>query len=143
MFGEIVRRFRMLMGQSRFERELDEEMRLHIDLRQERFQQEGAEVDISRDAAHQRFGNALRLRDESVDQWGWRWLEQLVQDVQFGARTLRKSPGFTAATILTLALATGATTAVFSIVHGVLLRPLPFEDPDRLVQVFGRYWAQD
>src|SRR5882672_5011047 len=84
---------------------------------------------------HQRFGHVLRLGDESVDPWGWRWLEQLVQDVQFGARTLRKSPGFTAATVLTLALATGATTSIFSIVHGVLLRPLPFDDPDRLVQV--------
>jgi len=92
---------------------------------------------------HQRFGHVLRLGDESVDPWGWRWLEQLVQDVQFGARTLRKSPGFTAATVLTLALATGATTSIFSIVHGVLLRPLPFDDPDRLVQVFGRNWAQD
>ncbi len=74
---------------------------------------------------------------------GWKWLEQLVQDVQFGVRTLRKSPGFTAATILTLALATGATTAIFSIVQGVVLRPLPFDDPDRLVQVFGRIWAED
>jgi putative ABC transport system permease protein len=78
-----------------------------------------------------------------MDQWGWRWLEQLLQDIQFGARTLRKSPGFTAATVVTLALATGATTSIFSIVHGVLLRPLPFDDPARLVQVFGRMWAQD
>src|SRR5262245_23092148 len=71
------------------------------------------------------------------------WLEQLAQDVQFGARTLRRSPGSTAATVLTLALATGATTSIFSIVHGVVLRPLPFDDPDRLVQVFGRIWAED
>ena len=73
----------------------------------------------------------------------WRWFEQLAQDARFGARTLRKNPAFTAATVLTLALATGATTAIFSIVHGVLLQPLPFDDPDRLVQVFGRTWAQD
>lgn len=73
----------------------------------------------------------------------WRWVEEAVQDVRFGIRTLRKSPGFTAATILTLALATGATTAIFSIVQSVVLRPLPFYEPDRLVQVFGRVWGED
>ena len=85
-------------------------------------------------------------RAEDVGQSAWRWFEwfeQLAQDVQFGARTLRKNRAFTAATVVTLALATGATTAIFSIVHGVLLQPLPFDDPDRLVQVFGRTWAQD
>lgn len=89
-----------------------------------------------------RFGNALRLREESVDAWGWRWLEQLVQDVRFGVRTLLRNPGFAAAAVLTLALATGATTAIFSIVNSVLLQPLPFADPDRLVQVYGRTWRE-
>lgn len=71
------------------------------------------------------------------------WLEQLGQDVRFGARTLKQQPGFAAAAIVTLALATGATTAIFSIVYGVLLRPLPFADPDRLVRVYGRNWQED
>lgn len=71
------------------------------------------------------------------------WFEHLLHDLRFGVRTLRKSPGFAATTILTLALATGATTAIFSIVHSVLLRPLPFQDPDRLVQLFGRVWGDD
>ena len=78
-----------------------------------------------------------------MDGHGSRWLEHLAQDIKFGARTLRKSPGFSAATVLTLALATGATTSIFSIVQGVLLQPLPFENPDRLVQIFGRVWGQD
>ena len=134
----------MFRRRSRFERELDEEMRLHIELREDRLQRAGVAADPSRAAAvRRRFGNLLRLREESVDEWGWRWFEQLLQDVRFGARTLRKSPGFAAATVLTLALATGATTAIFSIVNGVLLRPLPFKDPDNLVQVFGRMWGQD
>ena len=73
----------------------------------------------------------------------WGWVEETTQDVRFGARTLRKSPGFTAATVLTLALATGATTAIFSVVQGVVLRPLPFDHPRELVQVFGRVWGED
>ncbi len=73
----------------------------------------------------------------------WRWVEEAAQDLRFGARTLRKSPGFTVATVLTLSLATGATTAIFSVVQGVVLRPLPFDQPKQLVQVFGRLWAED
>ena len=141
--SEIARRVRMFLRRSRLERELDEEMRLHLDLREERLRRDSVEADASHDAARRRFGNLLRLREQSVDAWGWRWFEHLLQDVRFGARTLRRSPGFAAATVLTLALATGATTAIFSIVHGVLLRPLPFHDPDRLVQVFGRTWSED
>ena len=82
------------------------------------------------------------LRDRSVDAWGWRWLEQVLQDVRFGVRTLRRNPGFAGTVVLTLALATGATTAIFSVVNSVLLRPLPFADPDRLVQVYGRNWRE-
>jgi putative ABC transport system permease protein len=74
---------------------------------------------------------------------GWRWLDQLAQDARFGARTLVKNPMFAATAILTLALATGATTAIFSVVNGVVLRPLPFPDPDRLVQLHGRNWRED
>jgi putative ABC transport system permease protein len=68
------------------------------------------------------------------------WLDELAQDVRFGARLFRKHPAFTATAIVTLALATGATTAIFSVVNGVLLRPLPLRDPDRLVQIYGRTW---
>ena len=90
-----------------------------------------------------RFGSILRLREDSADVWGWRWLQQLGQDARFGARMLYRNRGFAATAILTLALATGATTAIFSIVNSVLLRPLPFADPDRLVQVYGRTWSED
>jgi predicted permease len=90
-----------------------------------------------------RFGSVLRLREESRDVWGWRWLDQLAQDVRFGARTLLVDRGFAATAILILALATGATTAIFSVVNGVILKPLPFAAPDRLVQVHGRTWADD
>ena len=73
----------------------------------------------------------------------WRWPEQLAQDVRFGARTLRRNPGFAATAVLTLALGLGATTAIFSILNGVLLRPLPFAEPERLVQLYGRAWREE
>src|SRR5262245_65146589 len=132
--GEILRRIRMLVGRTRFASELDEEMRLHRDLRQDRLQTRLGE-DEARMAAARRFGNPLRIREESTDVWGWRWLEHLVQDVRFGTRTLMRSPGFALTAIATLALGIGANAAVFSVVNGVILRPLPFADPDRLVRI--------
>jgi putative ABC transport system permease protein len=82
-----------------------------------------------------RFGNELSLREEARDVWGWRWVDDVARDLRFAVRTLLRAPGFTLVTVTSLALATGATTAIFSIVNGVLLKPLPFAEPDRLVQV--------
>ena len=114
-----------------------------MDLRRDQLRAAGLSDDDATVAARRRFGNPVRLREESMDVWGWRWLEQLAQDLRFAGRTLRKSPGFTATVVLTLTLATGATTSIFSVVNGVLLRPLPFADPDRLVQIYGRTFASD
>jgi predicted permease len=139
----LMRRLRMLTRHGDADRALDEEMRLHIDLRRDKLRAAGLPEGRADAAARRRFGNSLRLREESLDMWGWRWLEQLAQDVRFAIRTLRKSPGFTATVILTLMLATGATTSIFSIVNSVLLRPLPFASPDRLVQIYGRAFASD
>jgi predicted permease len=82
-----------------------------------------------------RFGNPLVVRERAHDVWGWRWLDDIGRDLRFATRTLVRAPGFSIVTIVSLALATGATTAIFSIVNGVLLKPLPFEAPDRLVRV--------
>ena len=141
--GEIGRRLAMLLRKSSASRELDEEIRLHVDLRQARLVEKGAPAGIAHTRARRQFGSMLATREDAMDVWGWRWLEQLGQDLRFGARTLRRNPLFAAAAILTLGLATGATTAIFSLVNGIVLRPLPFESPDRLVQIYGRNWGED
>jgi putative ABC transport system permease protein len=139
----LLRRLRVLPGRSRLHHDLDDEMQLHVALRREQLERDGVPRGEAAQMATRRFGNRLQLREHSVDAWGWTWIEQVMQDVRFGTRTLVRSPVFTATIVVTLALATGATTAIFSIVNGVLLRPLPFAAPDRLMQVYGRSWRSD
>ena len=85
-------------------------------------------------ATRSRFGNTLRLRDEARDAWGWRWLEDFVQDMRFAARTLRRSPGFALTAVVTLALGIGVNIGMFSFVNGLLLRPL-YANADEVVQL--------
>lgn len=137
VLAEIARRLRALASRSRIESEVSEEMRLHLALRQEQLVREGLAHDAARDAARQRFGNALRLREEAVDAWGWRWLEDFVHDLRYALRDLVVHKAFSAVAIATLALGIGANAAIFSVVNGVVLRPLPFSEPERLVQMYG------
>ncbi|HEY1305736.1 MAG TPA: ABC transporter permease [Vicinamibacterales bacterium] len=88
------------------------------------------------------FGNTLRLRDEARDAWGWRWLDDSTQDVRFALRTLRRSPGFTLTAIVTLALGIGVNSGMFSLVNGLLLRPL-YERPDQVIGVSTRSTTGD
>ena len=129
--GEIGRRLRALWQRSRMASDLDDEMQLHMALRQERLQQASLPAETAAVAARQRFGDPLRLREDAMDAWGWRWLEQLGQDIRFALRSLARNPGFALTAICTLALGIGANTAVFSVVSGVVLRPLPFAEPER------------
>ena len=138
MLQGLREQWRRLRGRARrdaLDRELAEEMAWHRNRLARDLEAQGMNPDDARHAARRRFGNTTKLREEVFDMWQLGSLDQLVQDVRYGVRTLLRSPGFTLVAVLILALGIGATTAIFSAVETLLLRPLPFREPERLMNI--------
>jgi len=135
VLSHLFRRLSLLFARHRFREELDEEMAFHRAQAEKDLTARGMSADEARNAAKRQFGNATRVREESHEEVGFR-AETVVQDVRFALRQMGKNPGFAATAILILALGIASSVAIFAFVDAALIKPLPYQDPQRLAQLF-------
>jgi putative ABC transport system permease protein len=135
----MLRRLLHVFRPRALEREMDDEMRFHVEMEAADLVERGAAPEEARHRALLSFGGVERFKDEGRDARGVGPLEDFARDLRYGARSLRRRPGFAMVVVLTLAIGIGGTTAIFGAVHGVLLAPLPYRDPERIITV----WTND
>jgi len=135
LFRILRNRIRALVGRDGVVDEIHEEIQFHLDARSVEHQRRGLSPDEARRAALRKFGNPSVVEDQGYDVRGGGVMESFVQDARYGMRLLWKQRGFSAVALLTLALGTGATTAIFCVVDAALIRPLPYDKPEQLVRV--------
>ncbi len=135
-FDRLQMRVRLLVARRSAGADLNEELRFHVERQIEENCAAGMSAEEARYAALREFGNPALLREQTRATWSWNWLESLGRDVRIAGRTLHRTPGFAAIAILVMALGIGANIALFTVVRSVLLKPLPFSDPDRLMMVY-------
>jgi putative ABC transport system permease protein len=136
--GEVWRRFLFLWQSIRFNRDMDEEIRFHLERRAEEHRSNGLSAGEAEQSARRRFGNVPLLEERSREAWGWSALDRLRQDVKFALRSLLRRPAFSLIVMITLACGIGVNTAVFSAVYALLLHPYPFPEADRIVSLDAR-----
>ena len=119
------------------EEDLAEELRTHLAMEARQRVEAGQSASDAEVAARRAFGNTTRIQESARETWGWAGVEQFFDDVRFGLRMLRKSPAWTAVICGMLALGIGLSTAIFSVVYGVLLQPLPYPQPGRIVALWS------
>ena len=133
MLHQLRRRLRSLHQRERLDGQLDTELQFHLDLEANKLVEQGVSPEEAHRRARMRFGGVDRVSEECRDQRAMLWFDRTARTVRYAARTLRRQPGFTLVAILVLGLGIGANTAMFSVIYGVLLKPLPYVQGDRLV----------
>jgi putative ABC transport system permease protein len=138
----LLSRFMGLFQKTRLEQDLDEELRTHLEMLEQEYLGRGMSPQEARYAALRSFGGVAQTKERYREQHGLPFVDSFFRDARYGWRGLLRNPGFAAVAIMTLALGIGANTAIFSVVHAVLLRPLPYRDPSRLFYI-SEFWPHE